>query len=64
MCQILLRNPYYLNGPHSLPIREYQNGSGNVGIDVDINNAIAKNQGFNVKLTNPGFTSLRHANLK
>ena len=41
---------------------EYQNGSGKyVGIDVDIINAIAKNQGFNVKLTNPGFDASLNA---
>lgn len=41
---------------------EYQNDSGKyVGIDIDILNAIAENQGFNLKLTNPGFDAALNA---
>ena len=56
------KETYTISMDSSFAPFEYQNGSGKyVGIDVDIINAIAKNQGFNVKLTNPGFDASLNA---
>ena len=57
-----VKETYTISMDSSFAPFEYQNGSGKyVGIDVDIINAIAKNQGFNVKLTNPGFDASLNA---
>ena len=57
-----VKETYTISMDSSFAPFEYQDGSGKyVGIDIDIINAIADNQGFKVKLTNPGFDASLNA---